>query len=124
MHGKQTASGYTNPVDTRRNWQPVCCSAQAAALCTPGCAGSGSIDLQELRQVLRALGQFPTPVELAELMERVDANGNGVASDEPLPLDSASLPARGRAGLLHPGTAAGWQGALPPAIVSALGCRE
>ncbi|KAL4431299.1 hypothetical protein ABPG75_006555 [Micractinium tetrahymenae] len=42
--------------------------------------GSGSIDLQELRQVLRALGQFPTPVELADLMPRMDANKNGVAS--------------------------------------------
>lgn len=30
--------------------------------------------------MLRALGQFPTPVELAELMERMDANRNGVAS--------------------------------------------
>ncbi|KAL4438491.1 hypothetical protein ABPG77_000139 [Micractinium sp. CCAP 211/92] len=44
--------------------------------------GSGSIDLHELRQVLRALGQFPTPVELAELMERMDANRNGVVEFE------------------------------------------
>ncbi|EFN51056.1 hypothetical protein CHLNCDRAFT_55421 [Chlorella variabilis] len=39
--------------------------------------GSGSIDLSELQNVLRAMGQFPTPVELAQLMERMDADGNG-----------------------------------------------
>ncbi|KAI3424476.1 hypothetical protein D9Q98_010026 [Chlorella vulgaris] len=38
---------------------------------------SGSIDVSELKLVLRAMGQFPTPTELAELMQRMDADGNG-----------------------------------------------
>ena len=38
------------------------------------CAGSGTIDVHEMRAVLRALGQFPTAAELAELMQRMDAN--------------------------------------------------
>lgn len=37
-------------------------------------AGSGSIDIHELRQVLRAMGHYPTPVELADLMGRMDAD--------------------------------------------------
>ncbi|PSC74754.1 Calmodulin [Micractinium conductrix] len=40
--------------------------------------GSGSIDMVELRGVLKSLGQYPTPVELADLLQRMDANGNGV----------------------------------------------
>ncbi|KAI7838927.1 hypothetical protein COHA_007289 [Chlorella ohadii] len=38
---------------------------------------SGTIDAHELRAVLRALGQFPTAAELAELMQRMDANQDG-----------------------------------------------
>lgn len=34
----------------------------------------------ELRGVLKSLGQYPTPVELADLLQRMDANGNGVVS--------------------------------------------
>lgn len=44
--------------------------------------GSGSIDIHELAQVLKSLGQYPTPVELAELMERMDTNRNGVVEWE------------------------------------------
>ncbi len=44
--------------------------------------------------MLRALGQFPTPVELAELMERMDANRNGVVSPTTLrPPCAGALPA-------------------------------
>lgn len=39
--------------------------------------GSGTLEIGELKQVLRAMGQFPSPSELAELMERMDGNGNG-----------------------------------------------
>ncbi|PRW55898.1 Calmodulin [Chlorella sorokiniana] len=42
--------------------------------------GSGTIDVHELRAVLRALGQFPTAAELADLMQRMDANQDGSIS--------------------------------------------
>lgn len=68
------------PVDlhSRRCSLPPTVSQTARACHLPcfhvGTAGSGSIDLHELRQVLKAMGQYPTPVELAELMGRMDAD--------------------------------------------------
>ena len=39
--------------------------------------GDGSITTNELGTVLRLLGQNPTEVELEDLINEVDANGNG-----------------------------------------------
>lgn len=52
--------------------------------------GNGTLEIGELKQVLRAMGQFPSPSELAELMERMDANGNGACSTRLQPLHAQS----------------------------------
>jgi len=38
---------------------------------------SGSIDASELKACLRAMGHYPTPMELEDLMRRMDTDGNG-----------------------------------------------
>ncbi|XP_015983443.2 calmodulin-like protein 5 isoform X1 [Rousettus aegyptiacus] len=42
--------------------------------------GDGAIDLQELGDAMRALGQDPTEAELKEIIARVDADGDGAIS--------------------------------------------
>lgn len=39
--------------------------------------GNGSIDAGELRGLLQSLGQYPTPLELIDMMERMDTDGSG-----------------------------------------------
>lgn len=43
----------------------------------PPLAGSGTIDLQELKQVLHSLGHYPSAFELQELMDAMDTNRSG-----------------------------------------------
>ena len=37
--------------------------------------GSGAISTQEIATVMRSLGQQPTPLELARIVQQVDADG-------------------------------------------------
>ena len=40
--------------------------------------GSGSIDAVELKALLKAMDQHPSPLELEELLQQMDTDGNGV----------------------------------------------
>lgn len=60
-------------------WDPLRVrNEQHQSQCLPSMPpGNGSIDAGELRGLLQSLGQYPTPLELIDMMERMDTDGSG-----------------------------------------------